>query len=183
MKFEEIYKKYYKKVVNTIRQRINDEMTAEELATDVMMKVHKNLDKFDENLSKLNTWIHFIVKNTLIDYYRKKKLQVVSLDNVYGDSENEETHIDHILAVKDTELNPEERMIDQEVSRTMYDNFNSLKEDEKIIASLHYFDGLSYDEIVDQLNMPLGTVKAKLHKARVVMMNAVPVEMRKLTTI
>ena len=145
------------------------------------MKVSKGLDRFDETKSSLKTWILNIAKNALIDYYRKKKLNVVSFDEVivswaYGE---EESDVDQMIAIKESNLNPEEKMIEAEVSKRMYDKFETLSENEKLIASLHFFDGLSYDEVAESLNIPLGTVKAKLFTARKTMMEALPLEYRK----
>ena len=145
------------------------------------MKVSKGLDRFDETKSSLKTWILNIAKNALIDYYRKKKLNVVSFDEVivswaYGE---EESDVDQMIAIKESNLNPEEKMIEAEVSKRMYDKFETLSENEKLIASLHFFDGLSYDEVAESLNIPLGTVKVKLFTARKTMMEALPLEYRK----
>lgn len=182
MTFEQIYKKYNRVVLNFIKMRVKDEMVAEELASDVMMKVHKNLDKFDETISKLQTWILNIAKNSVIDFQRKKTLNAVSLENVFVDWANgdEEAQVDHLYALKETDSNPEDQLIEAETRKRMYSKFESLSETEKLVASLHFFDGLSYDEVSEQLNMPLGTVKAKLHVARKTMMDAVPTEFRKL---
>jgi RNA polymerase sigma factor (sigma-70 family) len=189
MKFEAIYKKFNSKVFKFIKVRVKNNMVseelasmvAEELASDVMMKVFKKIDLFDESKSTLSTWIINIAKNTMIDYFRKKHLSTVSLENVYVDWANgdEDVQVDHLMALKDSELNPLDKMIENETSRTMYDKFETLSEAEKIVASLHFFDGLSYDEVAEQLNMPLGTVKAKLHRARKTMMEAMPVEFNK----
>jgi RNA polymerase sigma factor (sigma-70 family) len=185
MTFESIYKKYYKVVFNYLKSRIKDELVVEELASDAMIRVHKSLHTYNAELSKLNTWILNIAKNLMIDHFRKKTLNVIPLENVFVEWMNgdEETKLDRLTALRDSEMNPEEAMIEEEVRRRMYNQFESLNETEKLIASLHYFDGLSYDEIVDQLNMPLGTVKAKVHTARVRMMEAVPPHMRRLKTL
>lgn len=176
MKFEAIYKQFNKKVFNFIKSRVKDEMVAEELASDVMIKVHKKIDLFDETKSTLSTWIINISKNTIIDYFRKKNLLTISLDNfLITQIGDEDSQLDHMNILKDTELNPLEQLIQGETSRKMYNKFETLSEGEKIVASLHFFDGLSYDEVAEQLNMPLGTVKAKLHRARKTMMEAIPV--------
>lgn len=178
MTFEAIYAKHNPAVYKYLKFKIKDQLVAEELAADVMVKVYKKLETFNPDLSTLSTWIMNIAKHTMIDYFRKKTLNVVSLDTMaIGD--DEENHMDHVRALKETDDNPEEQMISSEVSRTMYEKYESLTEVEKTVAALHYFDGLSYDEVAEQLAMPLGTVKAKLHKARKTMMEAVPVELRK----
>lgn len=181
MTFEAIYKKYNRTVYNFLRVRIKDDMTAEELASDVMIKVHKSLHLYDEKIAQLNTWILNIAKNCMIDYLRKRKLSTVSLESVYIDWANgEETpQTDRLIQLNDSAVNPEEKLVQQETMRRMYQKYETLNEQEKTVAALHYFDGLSYDEVAEQLRMPLGTVKARLHRARAKMMEAFPVEMRK----
>lgn len=178
MTFDAIYHKYNKTVYNYLNFKIKDQLVAEELAADVMVKVYKKLDTYNSELSTMSTWIMNIAKNTMIDFFRKKSLNAVSLDTLLvGDSD--ENLIDHIYELKERDNNPEEEMIENEMSRTMYEKYETLNESDKIIAALHFFDGLSYDEVAEQLSMPLGTVKAKLFKARKTMMKALPVELRK----
>lgn len=176
MTFEQIYKKFNNKVCNYIKFKVKDEMIAEELAADVMIKVYKKLEMFDETKSTLTTWIFNIAKNTVIDYFRKAKLNTVSLENVMGVHLGEdEPELDHIKALTDTESNPLDKMIETEISDKLYKKFDTLSESQKVVASLHFFDGLSYDEVAEQLSLPLGTVKAKLHFARKILMEALPV--------
>jgi len=180
MTFESIYKKYNKQVLNYLKKRIKDEMTAEELAADVMIKVHKSLHTYKEDLSQFSTWLMNIAKNCMIDHYRKKTLSTVPLDTLQWEWANgEEESNDRTMVFKDDTENPEELLISKEVRRTMYEKFETLNEQEKTVAALHFFDGLSYDEVAQQLRMPLGTVKAKLHNARVRLMEAFPREMRR----
>jgi RNA polymerase sigma factor (sigma-70 family) len=181
MTFDAIYSKYNKTVLSYLKNRIKDEMVAEELASDVMIKVHKSLSTYDETLSQLNTWIMNIAKNCMIDHFRKRTLPVVSLESIYTEWANgdEDAQVDRLSPLKDTSNNPEEILIENEVSVELMKKFKSLTEPEKTVAQLHFFDGLSYDEVAEQLSMPLGTVKAKLHNARTKMMVAFPAELRK----
>lgn len=184
MTFEQIYKQFYKELFFSIKKIVKNEMDAEELANEAMIRVHKNLNSFDETKSSLRTWIINIGKNAAIDFWRKKKLATVSLDQFRNEHENgEHGDIDYFIGVKDTDNNPEEEMIETEVRKLMYDLFSELSDSDQLAASLHYFDGLSYEEVSNEMNMPLGTVKAKIHKARVKLMNAFPSEMRKLSLI
>ncbi len=181
MSFDAIYSKYNKTVFNYLKNRIKDEMVAEELASDVMIKIHKSLKTYNEELSQLSTWIMNIAKNCMIDYLRKRKLNVVSIETVYTEWANgdEDAQIDRLSPLTDTSNNPEEKMIENEVTTLLMEKFNALPEQVKNVANLHYFDGLSYDEVAEQLGMPLGTVKAKLSNARASMMKAFPAELRK----
>lgn len=182
--FDAIYKKYNRMVFNFLKIRVKDEMVAEELASDVMIKVHKSLHLYDEKIAQFNTWIINIAKNCMIDHFRKRTLSTVSLEGVYIDWVNgEETpQTDRLIQLNDSAVNPEEKLIQQETMRRMYNKFETLNEQEKTVAALHYFDGLSYEEVSTQLRMPLGTVKARLHRARVKLMEAFPIEMRKHVT-
>jgi RNA polymerase sigma factor (sigma-70 family) len=185
MTFEQIYKKHYSKVNYVIRMIVKDKLDAEELTSETMIRVHKFLPTYREDMSKLSTWIVNIAKNASIDHLRKKKLTTVALEDVYIDwvHGDESAQTDHLIALKDDAVNPEELMIENEVRAVMDVNFNQLNKVDKEIATRHYFDGLSYDEVAKEMDMPLGTVKAKIHKARVKLMKAFPVEMRKLATI
>lgn len=178
MTFDAIYAKYNTTVFNYLKFKIKNQMVAEELASDVMVKVHKKLDTFNSDLSSLSTWIMNIAKHSMIDYFRKRTLSVVSL-NTFFENEDGDNRMDYISPMKDSSNNPEEQMIHSELSRTMYEKFESLTERQRIIASLFFFDGLSHDEIAQELAMPLGTIKANIFAARHTMMEAVPVEFHK----
>ena len=185
MTFNEIYKKHYRIVFNVIYKIVKNTLDAEELTSETMIRVHKALPTYREDVSKLSTWIINIAKHAAIDHFRKKKLQTVALESVYCDWVNgeESPQTDHLIALKSDSVNPEEKMIENEVRQVMDANFNLLNKVDQTIATLHYFDGLSYEQVAKEMDMPLGTVKAKIHKARVRLMEAFPKEMRKLSTI
>lgn len=166
MTFEAFYKKFNRTVFNQIKRRIKDEMIAEELAADVMIKVYKKLDQFDQTKAQLTTWIFNIVKNTLIDHYRKKNLSTVSFENVFAFADGEEAEIDHLMELKDSSKDAVEQLIEEESNQIVMSKFEVLSETEKLIATLRLVDGLSYIEIAEKMNMPIGTVKAKVHFAR-----------------
>lgn len=185
MTFNEIYKKHYRQVYNAIKKIVKNDLDAEELTNEAMIRVHKNLGSYNEDLSKLSTWIFNIAKNAAIDFIRKKRLNTVALEDVatHHSDPSDNYGIDHLFAIKSTENNPEELMVENEVRRTMYEQFSTLNQNDQLVATLHYFDGLSYEEVSNELGLPLGTVKAKIHKARVRLMEAFPSEMRKLSLI
>jgi RNA polymerase sigma factor (sigma-70 family) len=183
--FNEIYKKHYRLVFNVIFKIVKNTLDAEELASETMIRVHKALPTYREDMSKLSTWIVNIAKHAAIDHFRKRKVQTVALESVYIDWVNgdESAQTDHLIALKCDQMNPEEKMIKEEVWSEMNTNFNTLKDIDQKIVTMHYFDGLSYEEVAKEMDMPLGTIKAKIHKARVRLMEAFPKEMRKLATI
>lgn len=183
MSFEKIYKTHYVKVKFVINKIVRNSLDAEELASETMIRVHKSLSTYREDKSKLSTWITNIAKNAAIDHIRKKKLNLMSLDNPSIGWMSDEDENSLSTRIKENSSNPEEIMIENEVRHMMETNFQSMNKIDQTIASLIYFDGLSYEEVAEKMDMPLGTIKVKIHKARVKLMEAFPVEMRKLSTI
>jgi RNA polymerase sigma-70 factor (ECF subfamily) len=183
--FEQIYKKYKGNILRYLKLRIKHEMDAEELTSDVMIKVHKSLHLYDENLANLNTWIFNIAKNCMIDFLRKKKVSTIPLDNVMSEwmSGENESILDRIIELSETNPNPEEQMIQQETLDTMYKKLKRGKGKDLEVFELYYVKGLSCEEISQQLQMPIGTVKPRMLRARAKMMEAFPVEMRKTVTL
>ena len=89
--FNKIYNKSHKSILNFILRKVNSQMIAEELTNDVFMKVYNHLENYDESKSAMNTWIMNITSNTIIDYYRKKKLETISLNKDMRDYHGEKT--------------------------------------------------------------------------------------------
>ena len=69
---EKIYRDYHGKVCGYIRSKINSAQDAEDITSDVFVKVYEKLDTFDETKASLSTWIYTITRNTLTDYFRKE---------------------------------------------------------------------------------------------------------------
>ena len=181
--FEEIYKKHNRNVYFWIKKIVKNDMDAEELASETMLRVHKALKTYDGSVSKISTWVLSIATNASIDFLRKKKLNTTSFEELHRNASERDESIDHHLFRKDNQNSPEEVMIGDEVRKHLYSQLKSLNESDQTVAALHYFDGLSYEEVATELKMPLGTVKAKIHKARVALMESFPPEMRKLAFI
>lgn len=185
MKFEDLYRMYKRQVYRNIKKQVGNELVAEELTNDAFVKLHANIDKYSTEEGAIVTWLYAIATNCAIDYIRKKQLETNSIEEIFPDwaSDESEDRKERLVQLIDNGSNPESQMIQEETRKKLYQNYESLSTIEQTISGLHYFDGLSYDEIAAELNIPLGTVKAKLHNARTVLMGAFPKEMRKLATI
>jgi RNA polymerase sigma-70 factor (ECF subfamily) len=131
----------------------NNQLEAEDLTQDVFIKVYQNLKKF-KGKSKLSTWIYRIAYNTCVDASRKKTVAVYSdeygLANVSEDKTRE----------------PEEQIIHQEEWFCLKECIASLKAEYKAVIIMRDIRHLTYQEIAEILEMPLGTVKAKISRAR-----------------
>ena len=102
-----------------------------------------------------------IAVNNAIDHIRKKRLKTLSID----DDNDESTRL-VFTNIRNTHPNPEEKYIRDQRATILRAILDELNPKYKALVELRYFDELSYEEIAEKLNMPLGTVKAQLFRAR-----------------
>lgn len=106
-----------------------------------------------------------IASNNCIDFLRKKKGNTISIDGK-DDSENERS-----ISLESNTLNPEQEFIKDQKAKIMRNEVGRLKERYRRLIELRYFEEFSYDEIAKELNLPIGTVKAQLFRARELLFN------------
>ena len=162
--FNKVYADNHKMVLNFINMKVNEFTTAEELTNDVFMKVYKHLANFDEDKASMSTWVMNIAKNTVIDHYRKAKLETVSVDkeNENGESGYATWNLLNVANIP-TPLN---KIIGDEIGDMIQGEISSLDGKYKDVADLFFNEELSYEEIADRLMLPLGTVKGQISRAR-----------------
>ncbi len=139
----------------------NNTIEADDLTIEAFGKAFKSIDKYTPDFA-FSTWLFKIATNNYIDYKRKKRLQTISMDQ-------EESELNFVSQIK----NPEDKVIEQqkyEVLRTVIDK---LKPHYKTLIEKRYFEEKSYEEIAQELSLPIGTVKAKLFRAREFLYNLV----------
>lgn len=161
--FNSIYSDSHKIVLGFIQRKVNNLVVAEELANDVFVKVHKHLNNYDETKSAMKTWIMNITSNVVIDYYRKKKLQTISLNKDFDSEEKATTFEDKLVHYGQT---PDEVLNSKELSNTIDEAIVDLGTSDFEVAYYFFKEELTYQEISDELNIPLGTVKGKINRAR-----------------
>jgi RNA polymerase sigma-70 factor (ECF subfamily) len=130
-----------------------------------LMKAYSKLDTYNPTYS-FNSWLTRICKNTVIDGKRKKAKQglSVSLDETFDGKEGEGTTMGNLLP--SSGMNPLESMVNNEKGDFVMELLSSkeLTESTLNIAQMRFLDQLSYDEISEEMDCPLGTVKARLHR-------------------
>ena len=124
----------------------------------------KNLKRFKKDYT-FSTWLFRIATNNAIDFIRKKKLETYSLNTSFSDDNGESVNID----VEDRNLTPDEETINTQKIELVRMFVTKLPPKYQRLVKLRYFDELSYEEIAVELDAPLGTVKAQLHRARELM--------------
>jgi RNA polymerase sigma-70 factor (ECF subfamily) len=158
--YEGLLKKYRNSVYNLVYRMVRDLEEAEDLTQEAFIKAFNSLASFNEEYA-FSTWLYKIATNNCIDFFRKRKLQTFSLDKPiqYKDSE-----IQH--EIPDPELNPEKSILARERSRMIQKAIKALPEKYYTAIILRHNEEKSYEEIAEILNLPLGTVKARIFRAR-----------------
>ncbi|WP_422004291.1 RNA polymerase sigma factor [Roseivirga pacifica] len=166
--YADLMKRYKKPVYHMILKMVRNVDDAEDLTIEAFAKAFKNLHKFKKDFT-FSTWLFRIATNNTIDFIRKKRLDTMSLHTSYKDDNGDAVTID----VPDRNLNPQEEAIKDQKIELVRMFVDKLPAKYQRLVKLRYFDELSYDEIAKELDAPLGTVKAQLHRARELMYDLV----------
>ncbi len=166
--FAELMERYRKPVYHMILKMVRNVDDAEDLTIEAFAKAFKNLHRFKQDFT-FSTWLFRIATNNAIDFIRKKKLETYSLNTSFTDDNGESVSID----VKDQNLQPDEETIKSQKIELVQMFVTKLPAKYQRLVRLRYFDELSYEEIAQKLEAPLGTIKAQLHRARELMYDLV----------
>lgn len=159
--YAELMERYRDSLYFMLLKMVNNKTDADDLTIEAFGKAFKRLDQYTPTYA-FSTWLFKIASNNCIDFIRKKKMVLFSIDKRFENSEGAEMTMD----IKGDGLNPEEHMIKQQMVKQMRDVVEKLKPRYRVLVELRYFSELSYEEISDKLELPLGTVKAQLFRAR-----------------
>ncbi|QHT68735.1 sigma-70 family RNA polymerase sigma factor [Rhodocytophaga rosea] len=159
--YAELMKRYKKPLYHTILKMVRNVDDAEDLTIEAFAKAFKSLHKFKKDYT-FSTWLFRIATNNCIDFIRKKKLETTSISSSFRDDNGDDVGMD----IKDINLNPQEEAIKSQKVEIMQVIITKLPPKYQTLVNLRYFRELSYEEIAEELNAPLGTVKAQLHRAR-----------------
>ena len=140
---------------------VKSEDDAEDLTIEAFGKAFNRLKQYSPSYA-FSTWLFKIASNNAIDFIRKKRIQLTSMDTGYTNDEGESMRID----VESEEKDPEEETMHLEKVRLMREVVKKLKPRYRDLIEKRYFQELSYDEIAIDMGLPLGTVKAQLFRAR-----------------
>ena len=163
--FSELLNRYRDSIFFMLLKIVNNKDDAEDLTIEAFGKAFKNLHQYSPKYA-FSTWLFKIASNNCIDFLRKKKGVTVSFDN-----NPSEIGIDNNISFKASTLDPEEDMIRSQKTVIMRNIVKKLKPRYRNLIELRYFKEYSYEEIATELNLPLGTVKAQLFRARELLYN------------
>lgn len=158
--YAELMQRYKDSIYYMALKMVNNKDDAMDLTVETFGKAFENIDRYKPDFA-FSTWLFRIATNNCIDFIRKKKLHLVSIDSVVDDEGD-----DRPLQIKSETLNPEEISIKKQQAEQLRFLVDKLPQRYKTLIILRYYEELSYEEIATQLDLPLGTVKAQLFRAR-----------------
>ncbi|MCT4639139.1 MAG: sigma-70 family RNA polymerase sigma factor [Bacteroidales bacterium] len=156
--FAELMNKYKDAIYFMLLKIVRNEEDADDLTIEAFGKAFNKIGKYTPNFA-FSTWLFKIATNNCIDYMRKKRAVTVPIEN--GDSD-----YPVIRDLSDQQMNPEEHLIKKQKKKILQSVVDQLKPRYKILVELRYFKEFSYQEIAEELNLPIGTIKAQLYRAR-----------------
>jgi RNA polymerase sigma-70 factor (ECF subfamily) len=162
MAYSELLKNYRDSLYFMMLKMTNNPQDADDLTIEAFGKAFRNLRQYTPDFA-FSTWLFKIASNNCIDFLRRKKMNdAVSLDQ--GDPEEGIDDLANML--HSTSRTPEEEIIRQQKIEALRDVVERLKPHYRILIELRYYQELSYEEISIRLDMPVGTIKAQLFRAR-----------------
>lgn len=160
--YAELMSRYRDSIYFMLLKMINNKDDADDLTIEAFGKAFHRLHQYTPNYA-FSTWLFKIASNNCIDWIRKqKKKKMLSIDNPIGTQDGDEMHIE----LKGHGLDPVESVIKEQKSEVMREVVEKLKPRYRTLVELRYYKEYSYEEIAEELDLPLGTVKAQLFRAR-----------------
>lgn len=153
---------YYRTPVYTMLLRMtHNPIEADDLTMEAFSKAFNQLHAYVPT-NPFSTWLFAIASNHGIDYIRRRRMATIPLSEMETTTDGESRE----YALPSDDVNPEEALIDQQRNGLLREVVSRLPQRYRKIVELRYFEDLSYDDIANQLNIPIGTVKTQLNRAR-----------------
>jgi RNA polymerase sigma-70 factor (ECF subfamily) len=159
--YAELMGRYRDSIYFMLLKMVQNKDDADDLTIEAFGKAFHRLHLYTPNFA-FSTWLFKIASNNCIDFIRRKKKNTISIDTSIMGDEGDELYMD----LKADVLDPEEQSIKEQKHKIMREVVQKLKPRYRQLVEMRYFQELSYEEISEQLDLPLGTVKAQLFRAR-----------------
>lgn len=159
--YAKLMEKYKSTVYFMMLKMVKNDEDAEDLTIEAFGKAFNSIHNYQPKYA-FSTWLFKIASNNGIDFIRKKKVYFSSLD----DQVKNEDGISFSVEVASNSLDPEESIMKSQKIKLMREVVKQLKPRYQTLIEKRYFQELTYEEIAEELDLPLGTVKAQLFRAR-----------------
>lgn len=164
MAFRELLSRYERPVFSLVYRMVRDRTLAEDLAQEAFIRAFNAIESYKPKY-KFSSWIFKIANNHTIDHLRKRKLDTVSIDgSPHARTSEEEAQTR--LVVESHEEAPDKYVEARELGGQIEEAIGMLRPEYQTAVLLRHVEGYTYEEISDIMDLPLGTVKTYLHRAR-----------------
>jgi RNA polymerase sigma-70 factor (ECF subfamily) len=158
--FDLLVRKYQHKVIGVISRYVSDWSECQDVAQEAFMRAYRAMAAFRGD-SQFYTWMYKIATNTaknhLVSQGRRPPADDIGIDDA--------VQLDGGMRLKDR-ATPEHELMRQEIEQTVFATVEQLPEDLKTAITLREVDGLSYEEIAEKMDCPIGTVRSRIFRAR-----------------
>jgi RNA polymerase sigma-70 factor (ECF subfamily) len=162
--FSILLNRYRDSIYFLLLKMVNNSSDAEDLTIEAFGKAFRNLDLFTPDFA-FSTWLFKIATNNCIDFIRRKQLIPGPIDQFQDDIDDMTVNIQSDLP------DPEESLINEQKIAVLRSIVNQLEPRYKRLIELRYYKEYSYEEIAAEMNLPIGTVKAQLYRAKSLLYN------------
>jgi RNA polymerase sigma factor (sigma-70 family) len=162
--FASLMNRYRDSIYFMLLKMVNNPSDAEDLTIEAFGKAFRNLESYAPKFA-FSTWLFKIATNNCVDFIRKKQLSPAPFDNLQDDLDNLTVNL------QSDSPDPEESLINLQEIAALKNIVNQLKPRYKSLIELRYYKEYSYEEISSELNLPIGTVKAQLYRAKTLLYN------------
>ena len=155
----QLLQKHLDSLYRTAFRMTQDHAVAEDVVQEACLKAYANFKHYEPD-TNFRAWLFRILANLCIDHLRRSaKLSMVPIDAVPNENE------DFLSSDRRTD-NPEVHAIRTDTQQALLDALSSLAPEPRAVVVLILIEGMSYDEAAESLNLPIGTIRSKLHRAR-----------------
>jgi RNA polymerase sigma-70 factor (ECF subfamily) len=162
--YRELLSRYERPVFSLVFRMVRDRSLAEDLAQEAFIRAFNAIDSYDSTY-KFSSWIFKIANNHTIDHLRKRKLDTVSIHGSPSASTSEEQERTRIT-LESTAEQPDAYVENRELGGMVEQAIGRLRPEYRTAILLRHVEGYAYEEIAETMDLPLGTVKTYLHRAR-----------------
>lgn len=164
--YERLVTKYRGALTRHVGQMTRDKAAVDDLVQDAFVKAFRSLGSYSPTYA-FSTWLYRIATNHTIDFLRKKKLKTTSIDAPIRGTDGDLT-----LDIPDTTYRPDRAVTSSQRGQILRDAIDALPEKYRRVIVMRHEEDLAYDEIATELELPLGTVKAHIFRARALLNKA-----------
>lgn len=158
--YKRLMQKYHDAIFNFIYKMVRDRQQVEDLTQEAFIKAFASLKNFNDEFA-FSTWLYKIATNNSIDFIRKRKLQLYSIDKPIESKDS-----DYAFELPDDTYEADKDLISGQRTKLLNEAIAKLPEKYRLVIQLRHVEERSYEEIAESLKLPIGTVKAHIFRAR-----------------